>query len=305
MEMRTLGKTGMKVSALGFGGAEIGFSKSDPGMVTRLLGAALDAGLNVIDTAECYASGEDAPSSEELIGQAVNHRRGDFFLFTKCGHASRFPGHTDWSPDLLEASIDRSLKRLQTDRLDLIQLHTCSEEMLRKGDVIAVLQRAREKGKTRFIGYSGDSKAALYAVECGAFDTLQTSVNIADQEPADLTLPKAQAANMGVIAKRPIANVAWKYTDEESIKGQYAYPYWQRLQKLQYDFLNDGNAVATALRFTLSLPGVHTAIVGTQNPDRWKSNAALLDAGPLSEGELQTIRARWHEVCDPDWTGQG
>lgn len=304
MEKRVLGKTGIEVSALGFGGAEIGFSRADPDKVMRLLNAALDAGLNVIDTAECYSSDDDAPSSEELIGQAVSGRRDDFHLFTKCGHAARFPGYTDWSPELLEASIDRSLQRLRTDRLDLIQLHTCSEEMLRQGDVISVLQRARDKGKTRFIGYSGDSRAALYAVECGAFDTLQTSVSIADQEPADLTLPKAVQANMGVIAKRPIANVAWTH-NADSIKGQYGETYWNRLQKLAYDFLQTPEAVSIALRFTLSLPGVHTAIVGTQNPERWQSNAALLNDGALPETVMKAIRDRWHAVSGPDWTGQG
>ncbi len=171
MERRALGKTGMEVSVLGFGGAEIGFEKATPETVERLLGSALDAGLNVIDTGECYGS------SEELIGQAVSHRRGDFFLFTKCGHASGFD-LPDWDLTMLEQSINRSLERLRVDCLDLVQLHTCSEEMLRQGDVIGVLERARAAGKTRFIGYSGDNNAALYAVECGAFDTLQTSINI-------------------------------------------------------------------------------------------------------------------------------
>ena len=202
MERRKLGKTGLEVSALGFGAAEIGFEGAPLADVERLLGSALDAGLNVIDTAECYAN------SEELIGQAVSHRREHFHLFTKCGHAAGLP-YPDWDPKLLEESIDRSLERLKTDRVDLVQLHTCSEEILRKGDVIAVLQKARDAGKTRFIGYSGDSHAARYALECGAFDTLQTSVSIADQEPITLTLPLALERGIGVIAKRPIANAVW------------------------------------------------------------------------------------------------
>ena len=112
MEKRQFGKTDMRVSVLGFGGAEIGFEKAEPEAVARLLGEALDAGLNVIDTAECYID------SEELIGQAVAGRRPDFYLFTKCGHPER-PGDGDWRPESLLASIERSLKRLQTDRVDL------------------------------------------------------------------------------------------------------------------------------------------------------------------------------------------
>lgn len=309
MEKRVFGKTGMEVSVLGFGGAEIGFAGTPAETVAQVLNAALDAGLNVLDTAECYGSGEGRANSEELIGQTVSHRRGDFFLFSKCGHRSGFE-EPDWDAGMLEKSIERSLKRLKTDHLDLMQLHTCGEDILRQGDVIAVLQKAQAAGKTRFLGYSGDSRAALYAVECGAFDTLQTSVNVADQECIALTLPKAQAANLGVIAKRPLANVAWRHADEESARDRYEYAYWSRLQKLQYPFLQShGNpaedAVGIALRFTLSVPGVHTAIVGTTRPNRWKDNAALLKAGPLSAQDFDAIRARWHEAAEPDWTGQG
>lgn len=297
MEKRTLGKTGLDVSILGFGGAEIGFEGVSDADVERLLGSALDAGLNTIDTAECYAD------SEEKIGRAVAHRRGDFHLFTKCGHASGFD-LPDWDPALLAQSIDRSLQRLGVDHVDLLQLHSCSEDLLRQGDVISVVQKARDDGKTRFIGYSGDHNAALYAIECGAFDTLQTSVNIADQECVGLTLPKAQAANMGVIAKRPIANAAWKYGDTKPDNG-YHQTYWERLQKLGYDFLGTDRAAEIALRFTLSQPGVCTAIVGTTKPDRWQQNAQLLAGGGLPPTELDAIRARWQEVAEKSWVGQG
>ncbi|MFN3653026.1 MAG: aldo/keto reductase [Armatimonadota bacterium] len=297
MEKRVLGGTGMEVSVLGFGGAEIGFEEASVETVERLLHGALDAGLNVIDTAECYAD------SEELIGRAVSGRRGDFYLFTKCGHASGID-LPDWDPRLLEQSIDRSLRRLRTDCVDLVQLHSCTEEALRQGDVIEVLRRARDAGKTRFIGYSGDREAARYAVECGAFDTLQTSVSIADQQPLELTLPLARERGMGVIAKRPIANAAWRYAERP--ENSYHQPYWERLQALQYPFLRGDmrEAAGRALRFTLSTPGVHTAIVGTGKPGRWKENAELLAAGPLPPAEYEAIRSRWREVAGEDWVGQ-
>jgi aryl-alcohol dehydrogenase-like predicted oxidoreductase len=297
MDHRQFGKTDMQVSVLGFGGAEIGFEQASIEDVKRLLASALDAGLNVIDTAECYLA------SEELIGEAVSHRRSDFHLFTKCGHPQT-PGVGDWRPESLLSSITRSLTRLKTDRVDLVQLHSCSEEDLRKGDVIAALETARERGYTRYIGYSGDSRAARYAVVCGAFDTLQTSVSIADQEAIDMTIPLARDAQMGVIAKRPIANAAW--TSSEPPANAYHRPYWERLRKLDYDFLKQdvSTAVSTALRFTLSIPGVHTAIVGTKNPSRWQENAELLKAGPVPESTVEAIRARWRAAAAPDWTGQ-
>lgn len=297
MEKRQFGNTDMQVTVLGFGGAEVGYEGVDQATVNQLLNAALDSGLNLIDTAECYVD------SEEKIGEAVSHRRSDFHLFTKCGHIDG-GGKADWSPQSLLKSIERSLQRLRTDHVDLVQLHSCSEDELRKGDVIAALKQAREKGYTRYIGYSGDSSAARYAVECGEFDTLQTSVNIADQEAVELTLPLAREKNLGVIAKRPVANAAWRNGSKPT--NDYHVPYWERLQELQYPFLQQplSESVGLAMRWTASVPGVHTMIVGTTRPGRWKENAEVLAKGPLSSEEFKQIRARWKETAKPDWVGQ-
>lgn len=298
MEHRLLGKTGMNVSVLGFGGSEIGYQNAAQTTVETLLSSALDSGLNVIDTAECYLA------SEELIGRAVGHRRKDYYLFTKCGHAAGFD-FPDWHPRLLEQTIERSLRRLHTDYVDLIQLHSCGEDVLRQGDVIDVLQQARNAGKTRFIGYSGDSETARYAVETGVFDTLQISVNVADQEAVELAIPLAHQREMGVIAKRPVANAAWQH---ESLPPEvYHHTYWERLRRLDYDFAREqdtSRAVTTALQWTLAVPGVHTAIVGTQNPKRWQQNADSLARYQLPNSEFEKIRERWKQVADESWTGQ-
>ena len=290
----------MQVSTLGFGGAGIGFENICLDTLEQLLGSALDAGLNIIDTAECYHD------SEEKLGKALSSRRDQYYLFTKCGHASGFD-LPDWEPRLLEQSIDRSLQRLQTDYVDLVQLHTCSEELLRRGEVIQVLQQAKKAGKTRFIGYSGDSQAALYAVQSGLFDTLQTSINIADQEAIDLTIPVAREKGIGIIAKRPIANAIWRVYTENLSPPLYWQPYLERLAALDYDFLKGElqQAIATALRFTLSIEAVGTAIVGTTKPEHWHQNAALLASEPLSQEEFETIRARWQDVAQPHWMGYG
>src|SRR5437660_2397797 len=186
----------------------------------------------MIDTAECYYN------SEELIGQAVSGRRNEFYLFTKCGHPHGFGERADWSKASILESIQCSLRRLKTDKIDIVQLHSCSESTLRKGEAIDALETARKRGYVRYIGYSGDSQAARYAVECGAFDTLQTSVSIADQEAIDLTLPLARERDLGVIAKRPIANAAWRYAERPEVA--YHQPYWDRLQRLDYQFFREG-----------------------------------------------------------------
>lgn len=298
METRQFGKTDMQVSVLGFGGSEIrGASVSD---VEQLLGSAFDSGVNVIDTGECYGD------SEDLIGRAVASRRSDYFLFTKCGHAvgDELPAVPEWDPRLLEASIERSLRRLRTDHLDLLQLHSCSLDVLRKGDVIKVLEKAKREGKTRYIGYSGDNEDARYAIHTGAFDTLQTSVNIADQQEIDFTLPAARQLSMGIIAKRPLAEAVW--LRESVAKNAYAYPYWERLQTLNYNFLRgDATAsIATALRFTLSVPGVDVAILGTTSVEHMRENIDMMAAGKLSEDEFNAIRATWEERADQHWLGQ-
>lgn len=303
VERRVLGKTGMNVSVLGFGGAQIGRDRTDQETVETLLNSALDAGLNALDTAECY------PGSEEAIGKAVGHRRDDFYVFTKVGHADG-RGPEGWTAPSIERSIERSLERLKTDHVDLVHLHSCSREVLERGEATEALEKAKKAGKTRFIGYSGDGEDAKFAIESGRFDTLQTSISIADQEALELTLPLARERGMGVIAKRPLANAAWRYETEPD--NGYVVDYWRRLRKLDYDFLRgdrredpgpDG-AAGIALRFTLSVPGVHTAIVGTSNPERWAQNAAIVAAGPLPAETMEAIRARWKDVAEPGWTGR-
>jgi len=299
MEKRRFGKTDMEVSVLGFGGSEIGYENASAETAGTLLNRALDLGINVIDTAECYHN------SEELIGDAIGHRRTDFFLFTKCGHPRGAESAPNWSHDSILESIQRSLVRLKTDRVDVVHLHSCSEAELRKGEAITALQTARDRGDTRYIGYSGDSHSARYAVECGAFDTLQTSINIADQESIQLTLPIALQNNLGVVAKRPIANAAWR-SGHKPIDS-YQHEYWERLNRLNYDFIQQldvPTAVAIALRFTLSVPGVHTAIVGTARPERLKENISMLDDGALEPEQFDRIRQRWEEFAPRTWIGQ-
>jgi aryl-alcohol dehydrogenase-like predicted oxidoreductase len=297
MEKRQLGKTDMRVTMLGFGGAELGFHYANLETTTKLLNEALDAGLNVIDTASAYLK------SEELIGEAVGYRRKDYYLLTKCGATEGFTKF-DWTISGILGHLEQSLRLLRTDYVDLLQLHTCSEEILRQGEAIEGLKRAQEKGYTRYIGYSGDNAAAKYALECGQFDTLQTSISIADQNGIDELLPLAQEKNIGVIVKRPIANAIWRA--ESRPDNDYVRPYWDRVQALDYDFIKGDltTSISTALRFTLWLPGVTTAIVGTQKPGRWLENEQLLAAGPLPPADYDRIRARWREVADSSWETQ-
>ena len=305
---RPLGSTGLLVSPLGLGTVKLGrdqgvkypsgFQIPDDDDARRLLKLTRDLGINLIDTAPAYGR------SEERLGPLLRGQRQEWVIVSKVGEEfNDGQSRHDFTAAHTRMSVERSLKRLKTDRLDLLQLHSCTLEQLRKGDVIEVVRRARDAGKTRFIGYSGDGPAAVYAVESGAFDTLQISVSVADQEALDLVLPAAKKNGLGVIAKRPIANAIWKSPTKPD---PYYQAYWERLHKLDYDFLKAdmAPAVSTALRFTLAADGVHTAIVGTTQPGRWRENADLLNAGPLGAATVQAIRDRWKAVAAPDWVGQ-
>ena len=191
MEKRQLGKTDMHVTRLGVGLSEIGFGGISEEVAADVLNAALDGGINFLDTAECYNV------SEELVGKAVSHRRSEYFLATKTGHVSGGYAGQEWTAQTVSDSIDRSLKRMKTDYVDLMQLHSCGIDILEKGDVIKVLQKAKQDGKTRYIGYSGDNDAAMWAVNSGLFDTLQTSFNLVEQKARFGLFEKAKAQGYG------------------------------------------------------------------------------------------------------------
>jgi aryl-alcohol dehydrogenase-like predicted oxidoreductase len=207
IERRPFGRTDMRVSVLGFGGAEIGSRKTEQREVNALLNSALDQGLNVIDTAASYWG------SEEAIGKAVARRRASYYLFTKVGHVvnGEIVPYQGWSQKEITESIDRSLRRLRTDHVDVVYLHSCDLQTLERGEAIAAVQRAKDAGKTRYIGYSGDNAPARWAVESGLFDALMISVNIVDQQAIDTILPIAAQKGIGVVAKRPIASAVWRF----------------------------------------------------------------------------------------------
>jgi aryl-alcohol dehydrogenase-like predicted oxidoreductase len=316
IEQRIFGNTGLRVGVLGLGTAEIGFFRTDHSTVDSILGMAAETGINVLDTAAMYGD------AEEVLGRLLAGRREKFLIFTKCGrHLPRLAGlprllrkvrreagrllyrpPLEWEPKTLQWNIEESLRRLKTDRLDLIQLHSCSEELLKRGDVIRTLQRAQDAGKVRYIGYSGDGAAVLWAIRCGAFQAIQLSVNVADQQAVDDIIPEALSAGLGIIAKRPIANAVWR--SAHLPQEPHMHVYWSRMRALGYGFVGEPDAIANALRFTLHT-GVHTAIVGTRSLQHMRSNIeAIRDDLNASDRYYEEIRSTWKQIAGPDWIGQ-
>jgi len=297
MQTRTLGKTNLQISRLGLGLSEIGYglTMAEEAQAAQLLNTALDMGINFLDTSACYNI------SEELLGRAIAHRRDEYVLATKCGHVAGGYQGQDWTPQTITDSIERSLKRLKTDHIDLVQFHSPDVADLEKDENIQALLDARQAGKTRFIGCSNDNEGAMWAVESGIFDTLQTSYNLVDQAARRDLLPKAKAKNMGVIIKRPIANAAW---GAETNPSNYAHTYFIRAKEMLAAGPIPGvpdDRILLALGYVFAQDLADTMIVGTLNPRHLAANIEMVDSLlPIDEKVVEELNGRFDRVED-EW----
>ncbi|MEM7229100.1 MAG: aldo/keto reductase [Planctomycetota bacterium] len=306
MQYRRFGRTGHDVSVIGFGGAEIGVLETEQQRVSDLLNEMLDVGVNVIDTAAMYRG------SEDLIGRAIGHRRDEYVLISKCGHAADGIDAEPWTPTLVTATVDRALRRLRTDALDVMLLHSCDLETLQRGDALGALIAARDAGKVRHVGYSGDNDAGAWAAAHPDIAVIETSINICDQVNIDQVLPACVEHDVGVLVKRPIANAAFrKLEDIPERYHNYASVYIDRLRAMALTpescGFSDDQWAELALRFTLSQPGTHSAVIGTTNPVNVRANIEAANKGPLSDDIIATIREafeRGQATADDAWTGQ-
>lgn len=297
MKKHPFGKTGIQISPLGIG-------CTDNVDVIHLL---LDAGCNLVDTAQCYGA------HEAFLGEHFRHRRDEFFLQSKCGHHEVLPDGSMRSLNISMADIDAGLRNLRTDHLDAMLLHSYDLDALQRGEAIDVLQAAKAAGKIRFAGYSGDNERALFAARHGAFDVIETSISLADQRQIDTLLPLCRERGIGVIAKRPVANAAWRGFEDHHNVAAKASVYTRRLAAMQLDLpsmgLTEDNPgwSELALRFNLSLDGLHSSIIGTKSPNHARANLAVVEKGPLSAEVLTQIREAFRraESASGDlWVGE-
>jgi len=279
MFYREFGKCGIKVSALGFGAGEIGDYNIPDSIVEKLLNTALDSGINLIDTARGYYA------SEERIGKFISHRRNEFILSTKVGYG--IEGYTDWTYDIILAGIDEALRKMKTDYIDIVHLHSCDLNILKKGEVIEALQKAKQLGKIRVAAYSGENNSLEFAIESNQFDSIMTSVNICDQYSLQKLIPSAKQKNLGVIAKRPLANAPWRFSERPT--GNYAEEYWLRWKEMNLPANEDWQEIF--LRFTVFEYGIDSAIIGTTNINHLNTNLKLIEKGPLDKNLVALIKS--------------
>jgi aryl-alcohol dehydrogenase-like predicted oxidoreductase len=262
---------GFDVSILGLGAGNLA-EVEDP---DRLIHGAIDLGVTLIDTARSYGD------SEERIGRALLGKRDQVILSTKGGYG--LWGVEDWTGPCVARGVEEALGRLQTDRIDVFHLHSCPMHVLQREDILWALDRARGEGKIRVAAYSGENDELAWALHSGRFGSVQCSINVFDQRALSII----EGTTLGVLAKRPLANYAWRGRHEL---------YASRMRAMGLELPWD----EIALRFSLFAPGVSAALVGTRSLAHLAAHARSLE--PLPEDVTRSIRDAFARH-DDGWIG--
>ncbi len=292
-DRRPLGGTGFMVSPLGYGSVPIG----EPGYAyadaERLLNGVLDAGVNLVDTAAAYGE------AESVIGRVLQSRRDEMVLVTKTGAVEDYA--PAWSSSEIRDTIDRSLRLLRTDAVDVVMLHSCDRALLERGEVVEALQAAKAAGKTRCIGYSGDNDALGYALDLGAFDVVEASYSLLDQANRD-SLRRAEAEGIGVLVKRPLANAVPGRAEPPA--SEYAARYWPRWAELGLTRADVADVpwLEAAARFAAYADGVSAILTGSGSLDHVLQNIQHVNAGPLPAACVEALEARF-DARVAEWPG--
>jgi aryl-alcohol dehydrogenase-like predicted oxidoreductase len=316
MQYRTLGRTGLRVSEVGFGAwaiggpsrlgeVEIGWGEVDDARSVRALEAAFDAGVNFYDTSDAYGAGH----SEMLIGRAFQSKRDQIVIASKVGNRT-IEGKwikefsKAWIPQALEAS----LKRLATDYIDLYQLHSPTNIADYTDEAFEALEAFKAQGKIHYYGVSvGPAAHGPWVIRNTRADTIQVIYNLLDRDPERELLPLAQQENVGIIARVPLASgfLTGKFSstitfapNDHRAKTYAPEKVAQMVSQVQQlGFLTQGNRktmAQAALQYCLSHPAVSAVIPGAKTPDQARTNASASDETLLTADEVRRAR----EVLD-------
>lgn len=315
MKKRTLGRTGLQVSEIGYGAWGIGAKQwigASDDESTRALERAIDLGLNFIDTALAYGDGH----SEKIVGAVAKKRQG-VYVATKIPPKNRkwpaertIPVKDVYTADYVVASTEESLRNLGMETIDLQQLHVWTDEFAGAGDWLAGVEKLKKQGKIRHFGISlGEHTPdnGLKAVESGLVDTVQVIYNIFDQSPEDALFPLCRKKNVGVLARVPFdeGGLTGKVTPTTEFpkddfrngyfKGDRKKEVWDRVQKIAADLkIGVEKLPEVALRFTLSHEAVSTVIPGMRSVRNAEANCAVSDGKGLPAETLSKLRPhRW------------
>ena len=300
MHTRLLGRTELEVTVVGFGSLTIGgaFGPVDDAISTATLHAAIDAGMNFIDTSDAYGAGH----SETLIGKFLQERsdRHQIILCSKGGN-NMVTGERNFTPAYIRGCVDASLKRLGVDVIDVYLLHNPSLDNLKAGDSFDVLEDCKAQGKIKHWGVSVNTIAECeYTVACRQPAVMQMEYNLLEQEPAAV-FALAHAAGIGVIARVPLKRgmLSGRFNEQTTfaatdLRGRILSAdrlpaLVTKVQQIEAAAASVGRPLAEiAMRFCVSNPHVAVTIPGVRTPEQARSNASA--CGPLPADVVEALR---------------
>ncbi|HEY9715700.1 MAG TPA: aldo/keto reductase [Chroococcales cyanobacterium] len=306
MKYRDFGKTGIKVSEIGFGGWAIGGSEhgnsygpTNDKESLEAIHKAIDQGCNFFDTADVYGWGH----SEELLGKALKGKRDHLIIATKVGgDFYQGNGFQTFTPDYIRFALAKSLERLRTDYLDVYQLHNPPLKLLNRPETYEVLKELKREGKIRAWGVSiFDVVEGMTALRVGQPDSLQAPYNIFSGKAASDLFPKAFETGCAIIAREPLANgfLTNKYEpnsqfDVSDIRHNWPREYvlarMQAANKLHAAFKGNTRTLGqTALKFVLANEQVSVVVVGTKTAQQAEENMSASDLPHLTADDCQRI----------------
>ncbi|MFL6448827.1 MAG: aldo/keto reductase [Bryobacteraceae bacterium] len=321
MQYRPLGRTGWNVSEISFGAWAIGGSWGDVDDSQSLaaLHAAIDAGVNFIDTADVYGMGR----SERLIARLKSERREEIIVATKAGR--RLPSQTveGYTTENLKSWVDDSLQNLKLETLDLLQLHCPPTALFYRPEVFGILDDLVRAGKIRYYGVSVERvEEALKAIEFPGVQTVQIIFNCFRQRPAEVFFREAERRKVGILARVPLASglLTGKLRKDSQFapedhrnfnrKGE-AFDVGETFSGVDYDVALDAveelkkllppgmSLTQFALKWILSFPAVSCAIPGGKTPEQVRDNCRASDLPPLSSTVLDEVNRIYRERIAP------
>ena len=314
MQYRTLGKTGFKISEISLGTWQVGGKWGDDfnhETADQILNAAVDSGINFIDTADVYGNGE----SEKAVGKFVKSRSERIYVATKCGRQLNPHTSEAYQPEVLRKFVENSLKNMGLETLDLIQLHCPPTEVYYRPEIFELFDRLKDEGKILNLGISVEKvEEALKGIEYENVTSVQIIFNIFRQRPAELFFDQARKKNVGIIVRVPLASglLTGKFSSNstftegdhrnfnrngeqfdkgETFSGIDYETGLKAVNELKTTFPNSNHLTLVALRWILQHEAVSTIIPGASKPEQVSANVDALNYPDLSEEQLFNINA--------------
>lgn len=319
MNYRTLGKTNFSVSELSLGTWQVGGkwgSPFDDKVAEAILHAAIDAGVNFIDTADVYSAG----MSERAVGRVVRSRKEDIYVASKCGRQITPHLNEGYTEKALRGYVEDSLQRTGLEKIDLIQLHCPPTEVYYRPEIFGLFERLKEEGKIGHLGISVEKvEEALKGIQYDNVTTVQIIFNLFRQRPSELFFREARERNVGVIVRVPLASglLTGKF-NEASTFGKDDHRHFNRdgagfdkgetfsgvdynlglkaMDRLKKLFPGERNLAPRALQWILNFPEVSCIIPGASKFEHVASNLTAMELAPLTEDQLKGMNAVYDEM---------